>query len=168
MVLVPHNATDDAVLDIIRKWIDVLAKEDYEAVVAELGPGLHFAYGFYSSKAECIRAQIKRYVSPEYFPGVTDFVVTDWRLAKGGNPEPRRDVTWYEPNNLGGVGLRGAVQFDLPLNGKWSDLTADFVFWEHDNENYALALEEITSVNQSLREAEKFERETEPPCQDAP
>src|SRR5690348_2297968 len=55
MVLIPHNATDDAVLDIIRKWIDVLAKEDYEAVVAELGPGLDFAYGSYSSKAECLR-----------------------------------------------------------------------------------------------------------------
>jgi hypothetical protein len=160
MALVPHNATDDAVLDIIRKWIDVLAKEDYEAVATELGPGLDFAYGFYSSKAECLRAQIKRYASPEYFPGVTDFVVTDWRLAQGGNPEPQRLVTWYKPNNLGGIGLRGAVRFDLPLNGKWSDLTADFVFWEHDNENYILALEEITSANQRLREVEKFERET--------
>jgi len=115
MVLIPHDATDDVVLDIIRKWIDVLAKEDYETVVAELGPGLDFAYGFYSSKAECLRAQIKRYVSPEYFPGVTDFVVTDWRLAQGGNPEPQRHVTWYEPNNIGGIGLRGAVRFEWEM-----------------------------------------------------
>ncbi|HXT10952.1 MAG TPA: hypothetical protein VN873_05255 [Candidatus Angelobacter sp.] len=156
MVLIPHNATDEAVLDIIRGWIDVLAKEDYEAVVAELGPGLDFAYGSYSSKAECLLAQIKRYVSSEYFPGVTDFIVTDWRLAKGGNPEPRRHVTWYKPNNLGGVGLRGAIQFDLPLNGKWSDLTADFVLWEHDIEYYVLALEEISSVNQTLEPVLNF------------
>jgi hypothetical protein len=72
-------------------------------------------------------------------------------------------VTRYELNNIGGTGLRGAVQFDLPLNGKWSDLTADFVFWEHDAENYTLALEEIHSVNQTLREIEKFERETKNP-----
>lgn len=161
MVLIPHNATDYAVLNIIREWIDVLAKEDYEAVVAELGPGLSFVQGFDSSKAESLRAQIKRYVSPEYFPGVIDFVVTDWRLAQGGNPEPRRRATRYGPNSIGGIGLRGAVQFDLPLNGKWSDLTADFVFWEHDTEYYSLALEEIHSAKQSLRELEKFERESE-------
>jgi hypothetical protein len=131
MILVPKNATDEEVLDIIRKWIDVLAAEDYEAVVKELG----FLQGFYSSPAECLRAQIKRYVSPDYFPGVTDFVVTDWRTAQGGNPEPVSTVTWFKPNS---VGLRGAVSFDLPINGKWSDLTADFVFFEKNNEGYAL------------------------------
>lgn len=153
MVLVPHNATNDAVLDIIRKWIDVLAKEDYETVVEELG----FLTG-YDSRAEWLRTQIKRYVSPEYFPGVTDFVVTDWRLAQGGNPEPQKWVEWYSPNTLD---LRGAVGFDLPLNGKWSDLTAHFVFFEHDNENYTLALEDIMSIKQLGQEFEEFERGNE-------
>jgi len=145
MIFVPHNATNEQVLDIIRKWIGVLAAEDYEAVVKELG----FLTGFYSSPAECLRAQIKRYVSPEYFPGVTDFVVTDWRTAHGGNPEPLSTVTWYKPNT---VGLRGAVRFDLPLNGKWSDLTADFVFFEYNNVFYKLALEEISSEKQRQSE----------------
>jgi|ERR1700733_608685 hypothetical protein len=152
MVLVPHNATNDEVLNIIRKWIDVLATEDYEAVVKELG----FLTSYSSSPAECVeylRAQIKRYVSPEYFPGVADFVVTDWRTAQGGNPEPLSTVTWYKPNS---GSLRGAVRFDLPLNGKWSDLTADFVFFENNNEGYSLALEEICSVKQSQREMENL------------
>jgi hypothetical protein len=147
MILVPQNATNEEVLDIIRKWVDVLAAEDYEAVVRELG----FLTGGFPSPAEYLRAQIKRYVSPEYFPGVTDFVVTNWRTAHGGNPEPLSTVTWYKPNS---VGLRGAVSFDLPINGKWSDLTADFVFFENNNESYSLALEEICSQKQLLREAE--------------
>lgn len=149
MILVPNNATNEEVLGIIRKWIDVLAAEDYEAVVTELG----FLTGFYSSPAECLRAQIKGYVSPEYFPGVTDFVVTDWRTAQGGNPKPLSTVTWFNPNS---VGLRGAVSFDLPINGKWSDLTADFVFFDNNNEGYRLALEEISSVKQSQRELENL------------
>jgi hypothetical protein len=144
------NATNEEVLEIIRKWVDVLAAADYAKVVAELG----FLMGpYYSSPAEGIRAEIKRYASAEYFPGVTDFVVTDWRTALGGNPKPLKLVTWYKPNS---TGLRGAVRFDLPLNGKWSDLTADFVFFEHNDEGYSLALEEIWSMKQSQRETENL------------
>src|ERR1700722_6881892 len=117
MTIISRNATDKEVLDIIRHWVDVLAAEDYEAVAEELG----FLVGSFSSPAECLRAQIKRYASPEYFPGVTDFVVTDWRTARGGNPKPLSRITWYEPNK---IGVRCAVSFDLPINGKWSDLRA--------------------------------------------
>jgi hypothetical protein len=146
MILVPLNATDEQVLDIIRRWIDVLAAEDYLAVATELG----YLMNYNSSPEECIRAEIKRYVSPEYFPDVTNFVVTDWRAAQGGNPEPLSMVTWYKPNTNG---LRGAVSFDLPLNGKWSDLTADFVFFDNSKDGYKLALEEISSRKQSERES---------------
>jgi hypothetical protein len=149
MVLIPQNAPDEEVLEIICKWVDVLAAEDYESLVKELG----FLMGSDSSPAECLRAQIKRYLSPEYFPGVTDFVVSDWRTASGGNPEPLKIVTWYQPNSSN---LRGAVRFDLPLNGKWSDLTADFVFFENNDSGYSLALEEISSMKQRQREIENL------------
>jgi hypothetical protein len=149
MVLISKNATNEEVLDIIRQWVDVLAAEDYDAVVKELG----FLTGSHSSASECLRAEIKRYVSPEYFPGATDFVVTDWRTACGGNPEPLNTVRWFNPNS---VGLRGAVSFDLPLNGKWSDLTADFVFFENNDESYSLHLEEIYSEKQRQREVENL------------
>ena len=115
-------------------------------MIASIGPAI-------STFPEWLRTAIKSYVSPEYFPDVTDFVVTDWRTANGGNPEPLRSVTWYQPNS---VRLRGAVQFDLPLNGKWSDLTADFVFFDYDNEGYSLALEEIRSLKQLQRETENY------------
>jgi hypothetical protein len=41
--------------------------------------------------------------------------------------------------------MAGAVAFDLPLNSRWSDLAADFVFFETGNTNagYTLRLEEI-------------------------
>jgi hypothetical protein len=58
------------------------------------------------------------------------------------------------------VGMVGAVAFDLPLNGQWSDLTADFVFFDNDNPDggYTLRLEEIHSWRQSNRDMESLER----------
>jgi hypothetical protein len=43
--------------------------------------------------------------------------------------------------------MAGTVAFDLPLNGQWSDLTADFVFFDNDTAagGHTLRLEEIHS-----------------------
>jgi hypothetical protein len=68
MVLIPHNVTDDAVLDIIHKWIDVLAREDYEAAVSELGPGLAFAYGFFHQKRNVCVLKLKDTFHRNIFP----------------------------------------------------------------------------------------------------
>ena len=121
MVYVPRDASDDDVLGIVRGWIGVLVLEDYAAVAD--GLGYLIAYG--EPVAECIRRKIKNYRSPDFYPGIEDFVVTNWRIAVGGNPEPIQKLTWFEPNE---TRLVGALQFALPLNGKWSDLEADFVW----------------------------------------
>ena len=145
---IPRDASDEQVLDIVRGWVDVLAKEDYEVAAMELG----YALAWGEPKAQCIRNEIKRYRSPEYYPDIEDFTVTDWRTATGGNPEPKQEVLWYAPNQ----GLRGAISFDLPVNGRWSDLTAKFVFCENDNvnEGYFLDLEQIRSTAQLQKEIE--------------
>ncbi|MDR3481122.1 MAG: hypothetical protein P4L91_10450 [Burkholderiaceae bacterium] len=147
MILVPQNASQEQVLRIVLEWVEVLAKEDYRAVYSALG----YALAFGEPGDECIRAEIKKYRSPEYYPGIVDFRVTDWRTAIGGNPSPKKKVIWYKANS---TGLAGAVAFDLPLNGKWSDLTADFVFCEHDDETYVLGLEDIGSMAQRQRESD--------------
>lgn len=154
MSFVPRDASDEQVLDIIRGWIDVLSEENYTAVFNELG----LSIGWITPGPECIQACIQEYRSPEYYPGVEEFVVTDWRTAQGGNPEPARGVEWYEPNS---VKMAGAVSFDLPLNGRWSDLTADFVFFEgNDPEGYYLVLEEISSWEQVQRDIAEMESES--------
>jgi hypothetical protein len=146
MVFIPHKATDEEILAIVRQWVDVLASEDYAKVFAELGYSMAF-----NSDEQIIRQQIKNYRSPEFYPNVTDFKVTDWRTAKDGNPKPRRKVIRYKPN---GLKMAGAVEFDLPLNGRWSDLTADFVYYDKEvfQEGYVVALEEIHSFMQRQRE----------------
>jgi len=147
MNFVPRAATDEQVLNIVRGWVDVLSKADYKAVFDEIGLSIRGE----APGAECIQGCIQYYRSPEYYPGVEEFIVTDWRTAQGGNPEPMLKVEWYEPNS---IKMAGAVSFDLPLNGRWSDLTADFVFFENDcPEGYNLCLEEINSWVQGQRDS---------------
>ena len=138
-VWINADSSDDEILEIVFEWIDVLSKRDYELVAGELG---------YWSLDTCaatkaIREAIEGYRSTELFPNVEDFVVSDWRLATGGNPDPRRDIVWYKEN---AVGIVVSVCVDLPLNGAWSDLAADFLLFKRGNHpgQYQLRLEEIT------------------------
>ncbi len=151
MVFVPRDASNEQVLEVVREWVDILWQEDYEAAFAALG----YLMAGEAAKPASFRESIKDYRSPEYYPNVEDFTVTDWRTACGGNPEPQQEVTWYGPNT---AKLGGAVAFDLPLNGRWSDLTADFVFFENDDpEGFDFYLEEISSWEQSQREQRLFD-----------
>ena len=153
MNVVPRDASDEQVLDIVRGWIDVLAQKDYSAVFEAIGLSIRGE----APGAECIEGCIQYYRSPEYYPGMEEFSVTDWRTAHGGNPEPEQSVVWYQPNS---IKMAGAVSFDLPLNGCWSDLTADFVFFENnDPAGYNLCLEEIDSRVQHYRIMAARERE---------
>ena len=139
MVWVNSNSSDDEIFDTVFAWIDVLSEENYERVAKELG-----YWDFDNNSAtKAIRDAIKEYRSLELFPTVEDFKVSDWRLATGGNPEPMREIVWYKEN---AVGIVVSVCIDLPLNGAWSDLTADFLLFERGNHpgQYQLQLEEIT------------------------
>lgn len=152
MFYVPRKASNKQVLDLVKEWVDLLTKEDYDAAAA----AVLSVYGDGIVKPEFLRDDIKNYRSPEYYPGVEDFTVTDWRTAQKGNPEAQQKVIWYNPN---ASRLKGAVTFDLPLNGRWSDLTAEFVFFDNDDpaEGYILCLEEIQCWEQVQREMEASE-----------
>jgi hypothetical protein len=147
MKVVPRDASDDQVLDIVRGWIEILATGDYQSVFENLG----YAIASGPRSADLIRNAIESYRSPDYFPGVTDFAVSDWRTAQGGNPTPLQKMTWFRPNSIRMV---GAFAFDLPLNGRWSDLTANFVLFERDGPDaaHSLGLEDIQSYKQMQRD----------------
>lgn len=147
MIFVPREATDEQVLNIVRGWIDILADEDYESAFDAIT-----AHGSQETwTPEFIKSSIKNYRSPEHYPGVEEFRVTNWRTAHGGNADAEQAVTWYKPHSFV---LAGYINFDLPLNGQWSDLKAEFVLWYHGSqgEGYILGLEDIESQEQKLRE----------------
>jgi hypothetical protein len=125
MIYAPPRASDAKLFAIARDWIDLAANDRYEKAfdlfsyrMAPLRPEL--------SGADCLREDIARYRSAGIFPGESSFRVTDWRTATGGNPQPLQRVTWYKPNDLN---IACVVSVELPLNGKWSDLLADFLLY---------------------------------------
>ncbi|MES2508841.1 MAG: hypothetical protein V4625_02885 [Pseudomonadota bacterium] len=143
MVYVPLSIADDELLEIVRSWLDVLAAGDYVRVFDCLGYAMAYGAG-----AEGIRRDIQNYRSPELYPGVREFQITDWRTAKGGNPEPKILVRRYHFSES--LPIVATIELDLSLNGSWSDLEADFVVMvsgPHDTEG-VLSLEEIVSFSQ--------------------
>jgi hypothetical protein len=140
MVRVPLSADDDQLLQIVRSWLDVLAAEDYERAFESLGYAMAWGAG-----AQSIRRDIEKYRSPEFYPGISEFRVSDWRNAVGGNPEPKVLIRRYK--YMESLPIVATVELDLPLNGRWSDLEADFIITvrgPHDTEG-VLCLEDICS-----------------------
>ncbi len=126
---------------------DLLAAREFERVGEQFG----FALAFGRPRAECISEAIHRYRSERFYPGQSEFNVSGWREARGGNPEPRSKLTWYQP----GTSLpRGVFEFDLPLNGRWSDLLAEFVLFESAEQpgQCILSLEDISSTRGGARD----------------
>lgn len=134
MEYISRDISNDDLFDVARKWILVLASGDYQKVIDSIG------YGMSSDPhVDDIAIPLRQYRSSIY-PNETDFRVSDWRCANGGNPSPTEEIVWYEPNE---VLLTGAVSMDLPLNGKWSDLPIDFVLFDAGDEGHLFQLEEI-------------------------
>lgn len=148
MVNVSRTATDDQLLQVVRSWLDVLAAADYEKVFESLGYSMAWGEG-----AQAIRRDIEKYRSPEFYPGVSEFRVTDWRSAVGGNPEPKVLIRRYK--YMEGLPIVATVELDLPLNGRWSDLEADFIVIArspHDTDG-VLHLEDICSPPMEMEDA---------------
>ncbi len=143
MACIPLLSTDAELLAIVRSWLDVLAAGDYQRVFDSLGYPMAYGAG-----AEGIRRDIENYRSPQLYPGISDFRVTDWRTASGGNPKPTTLVRRYK--YMEGLPIVATIEVDLPLNGSWSDLEADFVLMKpgpSDTEG-VLSLEDICSAAQ--------------------
>ena len=137
MIYVKRDIRDDELLQVIRGWIDVLSQKRYDDFFDALG----YFMGGESASAELIKSDLSRYRSSLY-PGISEFEVTSWSTAQDGNPCPVAEVVWYIRNESR---LAGAVTFTLPLNGMWSDVSADFVLFETDaEEGFLLKLEEIS------------------------
>ncbi len=139
MILLPINASDEQLLELVRSWATLLANEDYRAAF-ELTD--HDPY--YRWTPELIQTVVQNYGSVEPLVDRAMFKVSPLDSAVGG-PTPRQEVQRFEnPRRLGGERLPvlGNIWFDLPLNGEWSDLTATFEIQESED-GVSLVLNDI-------------------------
>jgi len=140
MACVPLTASDEELLSIVRSWLDVLAAGDYVRAFENLGYAMARGEG-----AEAIRRDVEAYRAQDLYPGVSEFRVTGWRSARGGNPAPIALVRRYA--YTASLPIVATIEIDLPLNDCWSDLEADFVLMARgpaDLEGW-LSLEDICS-----------------------
>lgn len=130
--MVRRDATDEEILDGVREWVALLAAGDF----ASASSFLHLDDDAFSMPwtPERLEDWIANYGFDEPLDGGRRMRVTPIETAVGDLP-PRFEVLRDrdEPPE---------VEFDLPLNGEWSDLTAIFKLAEVDG-GWALTLYDL-------------------------
>jgi hypothetical protein len=108
----PPDASDEQILDVVRRWVDHLAHERYDDALQVVDVREPWT-------SELLETVIRNYGSIDPMYDGSTWRVTPLETASGGRPRPRHDVDRCDDG-------RAFVWFDLPLNGSWSDLTALF------------------------------------------
>jgi hypothetical protein len=124
MELLPFNCTDQAIIGVAHRWTAHLAAEDYaRAFELLLYVPAHPGKSWVSSP-EMLRAWVVNSGSDEPIPGEPECRVTPIETAAGSPwptlPSLSRSASERYP------GCRGRLDWQLPLNGEWSDLVASF------------------------------------------
>ncbi len=128
--------TRGEVLPFVHDWVELLAQDRYEEAVQIVGHPIGVVL-----TAEMLRQLVANYGILEPRNDGRTFCATSPSSAVSAHETstPYRDVKWDKGEN--GLFV-GHVHFDVPLDGKWSDLTA--TFWVHERENgYVLQLEDL-------------------------
>jgi hypothetical protein len=120
MITFPTNATDDEILAVVCRWVDLLADGDYDrAQSLLLAEGTEREW-----PPQLVENLIGSYELPPRAGDNQESRVTSVDKARVFDIEPRPSVSRW--NKSPRAGVLGDVHFDLPINGIWSDLTAIF------------------------------------------
>ena len=120
MIVLPYDASDEAILALVERWVDALATRDYAGAAAMLTQD--------GNERDWPPSLVDEVISGYEAPGgpspsrVTPRAAARQELTTGPSVEVTR---WVRPRARPEVA--GTVEYDLPLNGTWSDLTA--IFW---------------------------------------
>ena len=120
---------DDELMSAVETWVADLVLGDYSAAISRTD---HDPY--YGWTADLLRRVVEGYGLPEAHPR-GPFRVTD-PLDASGRKRAAVDREAVPP------GAIAVVEYDLPLNGEWSDLTATFRV-ELRGDAACLVLEEV-------------------------
>ena len=126
------SSTDEEILAEVEEWISDLARGDYEGALSRVS-----ADPYQEWSPELLKAVIGGYGLAEPHASGVVFRVTPVRSAAGGPPRRSIDRECLPPGAL------AYVEHDLPLNDKWSDLTATFVLRRSDE----VAMLELNEVH---------------------
>ncbi|WP_139924432.1 hypothetical protein [Hymenobacter sp. DG01] len=120
-VTLPLDASDQDILDAVRIWVRLLEQERYEEAFQYT-----FQDPYYEWTPELMRDVIYGYGFPEYQAEVEIYKVTAIEEAVEDGNNPYAEVNFHMPrkHRIPGILTVAEIWFSLPLNGKWSDVTA--------------------------------------------
>lgn len=149
MIYIPDTASDEDILQVVQGWVKLWAELGPEAASSAIAVDENDPW-----TPEWLEYAITNYRPLGLYPDAPLFVLTAPDSATITGHVPTREVKRYDPKNSG---LVCDVCFDLPLNGRWSDLLAEFDLWGGDasDENYLLTLSQIRCWDQFWAEEEK-------------
>lgn len=136
MQVLPTNASDAMILDLVYQWVNLIATEQIEEAQALLSTQTAITQW----TPELIQELIAAYEFPNHSASELPARITPIATARIDDISPRHTIDrWQSPD---ASGIVGSVEFDLPINGVWSDLTA--LFWiKQYPEGIALELNDI-------------------------
>ena len=116
METLPRDASDEAIVAAVRRWIGLLAADDAEAAVRYLYQGE--GAGSLAASASSLRACVARYEPGEPLRQAPARVTP--AETAGGPFDPLEEVFRRDD------GTPVSVDFAIPINGEWSELVAFF------------------------------------------
>jgi hypothetical protein len=119
--LLAHNAADDEVLGLCYEWLDLVAADRFQEAL-----DLLWVPPTYEESQHWTPGSLRSYIENYgwWTPREDD---TRWHVTPAVDAVDGPD----EPSTIGRLDddpHSGWVDLDLPLNGSWSDLTAQFEF----------------------------------------
>jgi hypothetical protein len=131
MVRLSLDCSDEDILAVAEKWTNRLVAEDYDGAWAML---LHRPAEVWAPTPDALAARIRNCGCEAPTPSEA-LRVTPTATATGERwrrlPALSRTA---DGDTYRGPAIRGRLDWQLPLNGEWSDLVASFDLLEHDGE----------------------------------
>lgn len=120
MLVLSKDSTDDEIIDAVRAFVELLAEEKYSEAYEKFLPAPD-----QQLTLEVIKSLIEGYgfAEPVEENDEPPLRVTSLREMTEPEPTGRQQIDWFSAKD---DRILGAVHYDLPINGEWSDLTAIF------------------------------------------
>lgn len=140
LIKLPKYPTTIEIEEAIKQWVNLLAAEDYAAAFQAT---LHDPY--YKWTPGLMKSVINGYGFPYENDGSLKHKVTRWEELVGNKRRYAQEITLFgnirQHTNPVFYWI-GDVEYDLPINNEWSDVTATFKILQAENFS-ALELNEI-------------------------
>lgn len=128
MKKLPLSASEELLITAVEEWVDLLVAKKYQEALEYIYP---IAYPEWD--AEYLENWIRNYGFDQPLKDGNIVEVTPRQKAKGKQYNREYQVYGPQIDEVTGLEVIGMILYDVPLDGEWSDLTAQFNVCKFEN-----------------------------------